>query len=576
MVNGPSCGHDFDFHFTNWYEAAQQLGHGVLYPHWAATPAWNAGEPRFIFYPPLSWTLGALLGFVMPWTWTPIAYTWIALLASGVALWFAARELGSPPRAALLAAVLYMANPYMLFTAYERTAYAELLAAAWLPLLLAAALRERPGVLRIAVPVALLWLTNAPAAVMGCYSLALIATARWVPLIWQSYRSPRRQDRHPEPSRRGNQKAPDVEHPSLRFAGTFFAGTLLGLGLGAFYIVPAAYERRWVQIAMAVLPGMRISDNFLFHRIGDAGHDTVLHTASVVAVELIALTAIALAAAGLVFRKTKPDSRGLAPLAILALVLVFLLTPPSAAIWNHTPELAFLQFPWRLLAILAVIFALALAKALSHMPSLFRQTSAMAASGMIALAVAMAFMVSAYGAFRQPCYPEDTVAGRLESLHSENPGSEPTDEYTPVTADNDPLAQQNPPWWLADDAAADAPDSLPPGPAPRALDLNPDHPQTLILNLRRYPAWNIQVNGSPAELADRDDGLIAIPLAAGAAHVRIRWQNTADHAIGNSITAVSFGLAVILWFRRQRNGPLQDLSLGADALHNTRPAALGR
>ena len=36
-----------------------------------------------------------------------------------------------------------MANPYMLFTAYERTAYAELLAAAWIPLLLLAVLRER-------------------------------------------------------------------------------------------------------------------------------------------------------------------------------------------------------------------------------------------------------------------------------------------------------------------------------------------------------------------------------------------------------------------------------------------------
>ena len=34
---------------------------------------------------------------------------------------------------ALLAASLYMVHPYMLYTFYQRSAYAELIAAAWLP-----------------------------------------------------------------------------------------------------------------------------------------------------------------------------------------------------------------------------------------------------------------------------------------------------------------------------------------------------------------------------------------------------------------------------------------------------------
>ncbi len=46
--------HDFDFHLLNWMEAARQFSHGNLHPHWAFTPAFNAGEPRFVFYPPLS------------------------------------------------------------------------------------------------------------------------------------------------------------------------------------------------------------------------------------------------------------------------------------------------------------------------------------------------------------------------------------------------------------------------------------------------------------------------------------------------------------------------------------------
>src|ERR1700733_4553385 len=151
LVKGCSCGHDFDFHLLSWMEAARQFTHGNPHPHWAYTPAWNAGEPRFVFYPPLSWTIGAILGLIFPWTVTPIVYTWLALTASGLALHRLARDFTTPP-AALLAAVLYTVNPYMLFTAYERTAYAELLAAAWIPLLLHTILRERVTIPGTAIP----------------------------------------------------------------------------------------------------------------------------------------------------------------------------------------------------------------------------------------------------------------------------------------------------------------------------------------------------------------------------------------------------------------------------------------
>ena len=48
------------------------------------------------------------------------------------------------------------------------------LAAAWMPLLVLFALRAKPAMLELAVVVAGLWLTNAPAAVMGCYALAVM------------------------------------------------------------------------------------------------------------------------------------------------------------------------------------------------------------------------------------------------------------------------------------------------------------------------------------------------------------------------------------------------------------------
>src|SRR6202034_2719568 len=53
-----------------------------------------------------------------------------------------------------------------------------LLAAAGTPMLLHAILRRQVTIPRIAIPIALLWLTNAPAAVMSCYALALITLIR--------------------------------------------------------------------------------------------------------------------------------------------------------------------------------------------------------------------------------------------------------------------------------------------------------------------------------------------------------------------------------------------------------------
>ncbi|MCU1320718.1 MAG: Membrane protein 6-pyruvoyl-tetrahydropterin synthase-related domain protein [Acidobacteriaceae bacterium] len=539
LLHDCSCGHDFDFHILNWLEAARQFTHGTLHPQWAFTPGWNAGEPRFVFYPPLSWTLGAILGLIMPWTWTPIAYTWLVLTGAGLAFNRLARSFVGTT-AALLAAVFYLTNPYVLFTAYERTAYAELLAAIWIPLLLDAILRERPTIPRIAIPIALLWLSNAPAGVMCCYALALITLVRLIPTRLILERDTR-----------------------LRLALTSATGTALGLGLAAFYLVPAAWERRYVEIDMAILPGLRIQDNTLFHHttagITDPDalaeaifHDTVLHTASTIALILLAVTVIALAAVALKTTRTKADAPSakneipefsrltLYALAVLTATIVILLTPISLPLWHHLPELAFLQFPWRLLALLAAAASLATALSLRTV------TLKPAVTTTVALLLAAALTCPAYTVFRQTCDPEDTVAARTTQFRTTQ-GSEPTDEYTPISADNDALAHANPPYWLSPDPESAAPINTHPGPVPRDLTVNSPIPQTLILNLRNYPAWHlIRNNALIPEREARLDGLIAIPIPAGPSQIHLTYTQLPDQTLGLILTALSLILLITL------------------------------
>src|ERR1700678_4062541 len=174
---GQASGHDFQFHLASWIEAAGQWREGILFPQWAEWANWGFGEPRFIFYPPASWMLGAGLGSVLPWKVAPGAFIWLALVLGGYSMWrFASEYL--PRGQAAGAAVLYAVNPYHLVIAYYRSDFAELLASAIFPLVIGGTIRVlRDGwrsMPKLAFPFAAMWLTNAPAAVLATYSVALI------------------------------------------------------------------------------------------------------------------------------------------------------------------------------------------------------------------------------------------------------------------------------------------------------------------------------------------------------------------------------------------------------------------
>ena len=200
---GSPTGHDFQFHAASWLDAAGQWKEGIVFPRWTEWANHGFGEPRFIFYPPFSWMLGAALGSILPWTAVPAVFIVLVQTLAGLSAFALARRLLSE-RAALFCVACYAANPYALVIIYVRSDFAELLANAFFPLLFFLVLQlcellESPAqteggyarckIAGFAAVFAAVWLSNAPAGVITSYSsaavfsFAALTRRSWKPLM---------------------------------------------------------------------------------------------------------------------------------------------------------------------------------------------------------------------------------------------------------------------------------------------------------------------------------------------------------------------------------------------------------
>jgi hypothetical protein len=515
---GNASGHDFGFHAASWMDVAGQWKEGIFFPRWTEWANHGFGEPRFIFYPPLSWMLGAALSLVVPWNTVPGVFIVIAQTMAGVCGFALARRF-LPVSAALFGAACYAANPYALLIVYMRSDFAELLACALMPLVVLTALQlcelrrsRRSSLPRalafFAVTFAAVWLSNAPAGVIASYSVALIFA--WSAIGEKSLR------------------------PLWRGAG----GLALGFGLTGFYLLPAAYEQGWVNIAQALSSGLQPSDNFLYTMTNDPEHNVFNWIASSVAIVLLVVTGIAAIAAhrGAAQEEESGEARKLwRVLLLLSAAATILMIRPSSVFWEHLPKLRFVQFPWRWMAILAAAYGYFLAAAMTRQ----RRGWIWGAAVIVVIGGTATFLV------RSAWWDSEDIPVLQEAIANDQ-GFEGTDEYDPAGDDHynlpekalqvqvlpaeesegrTPKAEIHIERWTAEE---------------RNLRITSSEPVRVALRLLNYPAWHVEVNGKAVTPQHAEtSGQMILLLSPGPQRITAKFVRTPDRKLGIAVSLVA-------------------------------------
>jgi 6-pyruvoyl-tetrahydropterin synthase related domain len=535
---GTASGHDFEFHAASWLDVASQWKEGILFPRWAAWMNHGFGEPRYVFYPPLSWLLGTALTLLPLNAAVPVLYIVLVQTFAGIAAYFLLRNFASE-RASILAAACYVINPNALLISYIRSDFAEQLACAIFPLLFLAALRlcglvndssrTRSSIALFSIAYAAVWLSNAPAAVIASYSMALLL---FVAALYQhSWR------------------------PLFRGA----ASILLGLALGAFYLVPAAYEQRWVNIGQALSSGLLPSQNFLFTVIDDPEHTWFNWIASTSALSLILLLGLAVLASRRFARTVdfSPRNRHVAfALLIVGAAATILTLRFTLPLWRYLPKLRFVQFPWRWMSIIALVAVCFVALAMENRRAWL---------WFAALLVVGCFF--AYFQVTNTWWDQDEMPTMRDALDTGH-GFDGTDEYDPLGDDHADLPADA---LLATVLPPDSADTNAPQAQVQFLRWTAENKQVLVdspsparvaLRLLNYPAWRVEVNGKPITPERLDDfNQMVVPIGAGRSDIRVRLIRTPDRTVGDAISvAALFFALLLLWLDRKRtanHGPGQ-------------------
>ena len=539
-------GHDAFVYFPRLVETHQNIVHGIAVPRWAPDLGRGAGQPLFLFHPPMIYYLGELwrlLGFDFA-TAMNLACAVVVLLSAAAMFLLARLYFGAA--GGWLGAAAYLYAPYFAVDLYVRSAMEEFAAFPFFALALygfgAFARRRRFRH----------WLLGAAAyaGVMACHFpaallftpllLAFLGFTAWMEKSW-----------------------------SVLWRQA--CGFLMGLGLSAFLWIPGLAFRQLVAMNRAVEGHGRYSDHFVYlqqlfyspwgYGLSVPGPNDGMSFALGWSHVLLALAAWIWLSRKAMSPEDADRRRLVRFFGLSAVALCLLMLQDAIWFWQQLPLLEYVLFPWRLLGPAALCLALAVASLGPLLLSLApcRRTAGMTAALALLIVPNLSHLHS-----KQLVDVDLRVWSPLQLAVS---GFETTtmSEVTPRWVTRQPAYYGTAARVLSGEARIERPGRTP---FSWSSPVSAGVASTIEMQTAWFPGWEVRVDGRPVTAGPGGaSGLITFQVPAGEHIVNVEYgrTDTEKAAAGIGIGALILAIALALGARHRRKASRQEVPRGPAA-----------
>ena len=570
---------DGPVHLMRLAELNQAWRDGIFYPRWAPHLAYGYGMPLFSYAPPLLYHISQILyltGLALDEAMKGTLLLMLALYSLG--MYLLGRDLFNP-RAGLLAAAVYVYAPYRLRELYIQGNYGQWCGLAFYPLILWA-------FYRLTVSRNLRFLILAALALAGLLLSHNISAMLFLPL-WAGYLLFLLFWNVWWPPAAGIPRW-DV---AVRLVPYYLVAVGLGLGLAAFFWLPAFVERDMVRLAGITTGFFDFRHNFIElgellawpRRLDLAAINPYFPLALGPAQTILAGLGVAAGLARPLLRRKQMRLAAAHTLlfGLGGLVYAVMALPVSRPIWEAVPLLELAEFPWRMLGPAILCCALAAGASVYWLERLAGRHRRLVVN--LALGGGLLFTLGTNLVYLFPAQfiewgtPGPAQVMRYE-IESGAIGTTSTGEFLPRWANRYPAPDAFGDVLQAggdiETASRLEPSSLPPGASAYTLRYMANEarlavtsptPFTATFRILYWPGWQVWLDSSATSDEDwqqitpvqvsRPEGLIQVHLPAGAYRVSLRLADTPVRRLAGWLSAAACAALGGLMVVGLRRGP---------------------
>lgn len=502
------------------HQMSAALMSGQFPVRWA--PDLRYGEPLFNFYAPLPYYFGVPISLVFNFIQTAKILFILASIFSAFTMYLFCRKLFSK-EGALLATALYTYAPYRAVDIYVRGALSEAWAFVFFPLIFYSSLllSERfnwKRILFLAISLSGLFLTHNVTAIMLLPFLLFF----WLYLI--------------------------LKTKNWKIIFSFIISTVFSLGLSAFFLLPALFERQFIQTKYLLVGYFNFRAHFVAYKqlfstfwgYGSSlwGPDDGL-SFQIGIVHWIVLGIAILT--GYFLRKNKKTLIFLTFLVLSFVFSIFLQHNKSAFIWEAIPLMAFIQFPWRFLAISVFIVSVSGGLVADYFKDRFK---------VVYIILILMDVLFNFSYFRPKEYKDESFFDKFTNIERMQKGEDLTKDYLPIWVLSTEGERFNAP--RAEKGEIKVSD-LTTSSTKLNFSVQVFSDSLIEVPINYFPGWEVKVNNRIyPQNAPVENGLIRFELSEGNYKIDIDFKDTLIRKAGNIVTMSFILIGAILFLRQYK------------------------